>query len=152
VEFVDGSHEELDQVIMATGYNYSVPFLDDSATSWTNGRPDLYLRLFARSKPSLYFIGFAEFADAAYKRFEDMAQLVLMDIRMRETGENLQAWNEMKATDEPDLSGGHEYIESNRHTNYIDVTTYREYLSYLTDKFGFTTVDDATYAPVKAKI
>jgi hypothetical protein len=100
----------------------------------------------------LYFIGFAEFADAAYKRFEDMAQLVLMDIRMRETGENLQAWNEMKATDEPDLSGGHEYVQSNRHTNYIDVTTYREYLSYLTDKFGFTTVDDATYALAKAKI
>lgn len=151
-EFVDGTHEELDQIILATGYNYSVPFLDDSVTSWTNGRPDLYLRLFAREQQSLYFIGFAEFADAAYKRFEDMAQMILMDIRMRETGENLQAWNELKASDEPDLSGGHDYVQSNRHTNYIDVTTYREYLSYLTDKFGFTTVDDATYKPVKVKL
>ena len=40
---------------------------------------------------------------------------------------------------------GHEYVESNRHTNYIDVTTYREYLSHLVDHFEFTTVDETTY-------
>ncbi len=146
VDFTDGSHEDIDQVILATGYNYSVPFLDPSAVNWTNGRPDLYLRLFSRQSPTLFFIGFAEFADAAYKRFEDMAQLILMDIRMRETGEHFPEWSEMKRSDNPDLSGGHDYIESNRHTNYIDVTTYREYLSQLTDQFEFTTVDDGTYA------
>ena len=75
-----------------------------------------------------------------------MAQLILMDIRIRETGEHFPEWSEMKRSDNPDLSGGHDYIESNRHTNYIDVTTYREYLSQLTDQFEFTTVDDGTYA------
>jgi amino acid transporter len=145
VDFVDGSHEEIDHIILATGYNYSVPFLDDSAVTWTNGRPDLYLRLFSRQSPSLYFIGFAEFADAAYKRFEDMAQMIIMDIRMRETGNHFDEWSQMKKLDTPDLSGGHEYVASNRHTNYIDVTTYREYLSHLVDHFEFTTVDETTY-------
>lgn len=149
VEFTDGSHEDIDHIILATGYNYSVPFLDEAAVSWKNGRPDLYLRLFSRQSPTLFFIGFAEFADAAYKRFEDMAQMILMDIRMRETGEHFEEWSEMKKSDSPDLSGGHEYIESNRHTNYIDVTTYREYLSHLVDHFGFTTVDETTYLDMK---
>ena len=145
VEFVDGSHEEIDHIILATGYNYSVPFLEESAVTWTNGRPDLYLRLFSRQSPSLYFIGFAEFADAAYKRFEDMAQMIVMDIRMRETGTHFEEWSQMKKQDNPELSGGHEYVESNRHTNYIDVTTYREYLSHLVDHFEFTTVDETTF-------
>jgi hypothetical protein len=102
--------------------------------------------------PSLYFIGFAEFADAAYKRFEDMAQMIIMDIRIRETGSHFEEWSQMKKEDSPDLSGGHEYVESNRHTNYIDVTTYREYLSYLVDHFEFTTVDETTFLKLQQSV
>jgi len=86
VVFVDGTREQIDLIVLATGYQYQVPFLKAPELEWNHGRPQLYLKLFARAYPTLYFMGFAEFADAAYKRFEDMANLIVMDIHQRETG------------------------------------------------------------------
>lgn len=149
VEFVDGTIEKIDHIVLATGYEYSVPFLDAPNLSWLNGRPQLYLRLFSREYDNLYFIGFAEFADAAYKRFEDMAHMIVMDARIRATGEMLQSWNSHKRDDQPDLSGGHSYIDSPRHTGYIEVETYREYLAHLRDQFHWYDFEETTFEDVR---
>jgi len=149
VEFVDGSTEKIDHIVLATGYEYSVPFLDAPKLAWLNGRPQLYLRLFSREYDNLYFIGFAEFADAAYKRFEDMAHMIVMDARIRATGEMLESWNSHKREDQPDLSGGHSYIDSPRHTGYIEVETYREYLAQLRDQFHWYDFEETTFEDVR---
>ena len=145
VIFKDGSFVELDLIILATGYQYSVPYLDQVNDEWKDGRPQLYLRIFSRNFENLYFIGYAEFADAAYRRFDDMAQMVLLDIRARATGKFYQEILELKNSDEPDLAGGHKYIDSPRHTNYIEVDTYLNYLAVLRDRFDWPAVDDETY-------
>jgi hypothetical protein len=142
-EFADGSREHVDEVVLATGYTYDVPFLADVELPWVDGRPDLYLRLFPRGVEGLAFVGFGEFADAAYKRFEDMAHLVVMDIRLRAL--NDQEWREWKLQDNPDLQGGRTYVDSPRHRAYIDVDTYKEYLAVLRDKFGWYDVTDADF-------
>lgn len=145
VIFKDGSFVELDLIILATGYQYSVPYLDQVNDEWKDGRPQLYLRIFSRNYENLYFIGYAEFADAAYRRFDDMAQMVLLDIRARATGKFYQDLLELKNSDDPDLAGGHKYIDSPRHTNYIEVDTYLNYLATLRDRFDWPAVDDTTY-------
>ncbi|MEI6405031.1 MAG: amino acid permease [Actinomycetes bacterium] len=149
VEFVDGTSEVIDHIVLATGYEYSVPFLQAPALTWKHGRPQLYLRLFAREYDNLYFIGFAEFADAAYKRFEDMAHMIVMDIRLHGTGELLDQWSQQRRTDDPDLSGGHDYIDSPRHTGYIDVETYREYLATLRDEYHWYDFDESSFENLK---
>jgi len=143
--FKDGTSVELDQIILATGYQYSVPYLDQVNDEWKDGRPQLYLRIFSRNYENLYFIGYAEFADAAYRRFDDMAQMVLLDIRARATGKHYQELLALKKSDNPDLAGGHKYIDSPRHTNYIEVDTYLNYLAILRDRFDWPEVDDKTY-------
>ncbi len=100
----------------------------------------------SRKHRNLYFIGYAEFADAAYKRFDEMAQMVVIDIRARATGENYSDLLELRKTDNPDLAGGHKYIDSPRHTNYIEVETYLNYLAILRDRFDWPEVDEATYS------
>lgn len=135
VEFADGSTEQVDHIVLATGYTYDVPFLREVDVPWVDGRPDLYLRLFPRGMDGLAFVGFGEFADAAYKRFEDMAHLVVMDIRLRALDDT--RWADWKRTDDPDLQGGRRYVDSPRHRGYIDVDTYREYLAVLRDQFGW---------------
>ena len=149
VEFVDGSVEKIDHIVLATGYQYSVPFLNAPDLSWIHGRPQLYLRLFSRQYDHLYFIGFAEFADAAYKRFEDMAHMIVMDIRIQETGEMMDAWLAHRHSDHPDLSGGHSYVDSPRHTGYIDVDTYREYLAHLRDSFHWYDFDEDAFESLR---
>jgi len=152
VRFVDGSEEQLDVVVLATGYSYAVPYLNESDDEWRDGRPQLYLRIFSRRHPTLSFIGYAEFADAAYRRFDEMAQMVVMAIRARATGVHDTAIRQLLLTDDPDLTGGHTYIDSPRHTNYIEVETYRHYLADLRDRFGWPDVTEETYRSLSRSV
>jgi len=145
VIFKDGSKVDVDVVVLATGYSYSVPYLEQGEDEWKDGRPQLYLRILSRKHPNLYFIGYAEFADAAYKRFDEMAQMVIIDIRARATGINYPELLELRKSDNPDLAGGHKYIDSPRHTNYIEVETYLNYLAILRDRFDWPEVNESTY-------
>ena len=146
--FADGSQEEVDVILLATGYQYLIPFLDQSLLTWHQGHPRLYLNVFSREHDSLYVLGFAEFAGAAYQRFDEMAQLVVIDIRARETGVHRAELLALKKDDDPDLRGGIAYLDSPRHASYVDVQTYVSYLADLRDRFGWADVDELTYQPL----
>lgn len=145
VVFTDGTSEDLDVVLLCTGYEYRLPFLDPDLFTWKVGHPQLYLNVFNREHDSLYVLGFIEFADAAYKRFDEMAQLIVMDIRARETGEHRAELLERKASDHPDLRGGIAYIDSPRHANYVESQAYQNYLAKLRDRFGWPDPDHSYY-------
>jgi cation diffusion facilitator CzcD-associated flavoprotein CzcO len=145
VVFTDGTEAELDEIILATGYEYRMPFLDPDLLTWKHNHPQLYLNIFSRELDSLYVLGFAEFADAAYKRFDDMAQLIMIDINARETGTRKAELTTLKRTDTPDLRGGVKYIDSARHANYVERATYTAYLAKLRDRFGWFDLDEHTY-------
>jgi amino acid transporter len=137
VLFTDGTREDVDLVILATGYDYRLDFLDDDLLRWRDGRPELYLNIFSREHDGLAVLGFVEFADAAYQRFEEMAQLIVLDATARELGGTVWAsWRERKATDRPDLRGGKAYVNSRRHANYVDAMTYQVVLADLRDRYG----------------
>ncbi len=148
VVFVDGSEEQIDVILLATGYEYKVPFLDPALLEWKQGHPQLYLNVFSRQHDSLYVLGFIEFADAAYKRFDEMAQLIVMDIRARETGVHRAELRALKASDRPDLRGGIAYIDSPRHANYVESHAYGSYLAELRDRFGWPDLSDEFYRPL----
>jgi cation diffusion facilitator CzcD-associated flavoprotein CzcO/amino acid transporter len=138
VIFADGRREDVDVVLLATGYTYALPFLDESLLTWRGGRPSLYLNIFDRAHPGLAVLGFVEFADAAYARFEEMAHLIVLDIVLRSVGGPLaDRWAQAKATDDPDLRGGKVYVDSPRHANYVDAETYQAVLADVRDRYGF---------------
>jgi amino acid transporter len=144
VEFADGSSIDVDVVILATGYTYALPFLADDLLPWRQGRPELYLNIFSREHDGLAVLGFIEFADAAYERFEEMAHMIVLDITARELGGDvLAAWSARKASDRPDLRGGKVYLDSPRHANYVDAETYQVVLADIRDRFGIGEVPTA---------
>ena len=67
VVFTDGTREQIDLVITATGYHHASPYLDDGVLEMKGGRPDLYLGMFARNHHNLAVLGFVEFASAWYR-------------------------------------------------------------------------------------
>ena len=148
VEFRDGRAEDFDLVLFATGYDYRIPFLDPSLFEWKQGRPQLYLNVFHRRLRGLAVVGYIEFASAGYQRFDEMAQLAAMDAVLEHCGEAGRRWAEMKATDHPDLRGTATYVDSPRHANYVDVTTYRRVLATIRERFGWPDPSDALYAPL----
>jgi amino acid transporter len=143
--FTDGTTEEFDLVLFATGYQYRLPYLDESHFEWVAGHPKLYLNIFHRRLRGLAVLGFVEFADAGYQRFDEMAQMVAMDAHLMEAGTGLAAWQHMKANDTPNLRGTMTYIDSPRHANYVDAPTYRRVLSEIRARFGWFDPTDSTY-------
>jgi hypothetical protein len=145
VEFVDGSRENVDLVLLATGYDYKIPYLAESLLEWKSGHPQLYLNIFHRTLRGLSVVGFVEFADAAYQRFDEMAQMVAMDAYLTQSGDRYGEWSEMRKHDRPDLRGPMTYIDSPRHANYVDVRTYRHVLSEIRSRFAWADPGPGSY-------
>lgn len=143
--FTDGSEEQFDLVLFATGYDYKIPFLDENLFTWRQGHPELYLNILHRDLQGLAVVGFVEFASAGYQRFDEMAQMAAMDAWIRQSGLGAEAWSRMKAEDHPNLRGATHYVDSPRHANYVDVTVYRRVLSEVRERFGWPDPDHHTY-------
>jgi hypothetical protein len=90
-------------------------------------------------------LGLIEFAGGAYARFDEMAQLVLVDIRARETGVHREELVALKRHDHPDLRGGIAYLDSPRHANYVNYEAYTAYLADLRDRFEWADLDERSY-------
>jgi cation diffusion facilitator CzcD-associated flavoprotein CzcO/amino acid transporter len=150
VRFADGSFEEIDLVLFATGYEYRIPYVDANLFTWKQGHPELYLNIFHRQLQGLSVVGFVEFASAGYQRFDEMAQMVAMDAYIRQSGIGLSEWTALKASDRPNLRGTINYIDSPRHANYVEVATYRRTLGQLREHFGWPDPDHHLYEPLQA--
>jgi dimethylaniline monooxygenase (N-oxide forming) len=57
VSFDDGSREEIDAIIYATGYKTTFPFLSPEVFSVRDGEAVLYRRMLAPERPGLYMLG-----------------------------------------------------------------------------------------------
>ncbi|WP_409497342.1 flavin-containing monooxygenase [Amycolatopsis sp. cmx-11-12] len=136
VVFANGTREQVDVVVLATGYEYRIPFVDEALFEWKNGHPQLYLNVFNRKVDSLYVVGFIEFADAAYHRFEEMAQLVALDLTLE--GADKEAFSEMKRSHEPNLRGDMEYLDIPRNANYVETHAYQAVVAEIRHRFGVT--------------
>lgn len=140
VVFVDGSRERIDLVITATGYQHASPFLADGILQTRNGRPDLYLGMFARNHHNLAVLGFIEFASAAYANFDQMAEVIVADATASPGSSVSTAMADKKLHHRPDLTGGHHYVNSERHANYVDVETYLHTLADVRRDLGIERV------------
>ncbi|MFM2278010.1 MAG: hypothetical protein RLZZ444_241 [Pseudomonadota bacterium] len=149
VIFRDGSEEIVDLVMLATGYEYRMPFFDPSMFEWKGGRPQLYLNVIHRERRGLYVLGFTEFADAAYRRFDEMAQLILADIHATETGIGRGWIDERRQSHFPDLRGGKVYIDSPRHANYVHTETFRRLMAEFRRSLGWPDLNDSFYATLR---
>lgn len=136
VVFVDGSREQVDLVLQATGYHHACPFLPPDVLQEVGGRPDLYLEMFSRRHPNLAVLGFIEFASAAYDNFDTMAELIVADATRTPGDPVADELGRLKAAHRPDLKGGRRYVESERHANYVEVDTYLRVLAAVKERVG----------------
>ena len=74
VTFADGSTEDFDLIIMATGYRHSVPYAQEYFSSELH--PDLYLTNFSRQHAGLFGVSFTETNSGAYRHFDAAGQMI----------------------------------------------------------------------------
>lgn len=122
VVFKDGSCEEVDVVLCATGYEWKVPYVAPAAFSWKGDRPDNYLHMFSRTNPQLFALGFTETNGGIYKLFDGMADLIAHTICAQR--DDPAEWSKLSTRIQqhtPDLTGGVKYVESDRHATYANI-------------------------------
>jgi dimethylaniline monooxygenase (N-oxide forming) len=78
ITFNDGSAEDFDTMIAATGYKLHLPFLEDGliAGDPENNRLDLYKRIVPPGQPGLYMVGFFNTDTALNMIFEHQARWI----------------------------------------------------------------------------
>lgn len=60
VEFVDGTREEYDLIVAATGFHYTLPFLRQDVIKWKKGFPDLISGVYSPTYKGFYLVGLAQ--------------------------------------------------------------------------------------------
>lgn len=146
VHFKDGTSEEIDLVLCATGYTWKVPYVDPSVFAWKSGKPDLYMNLFSREHPTLYALGFMETNGGAYKLFDEMADLIARTIVTRARGGGGAAQlDRLIATDKPDLTGGIKFVGSARHATYVEIDAYRKHMGKVRKRFGWPGLEEGCF-------
>jgi hypothetical protein len=145
--FTDGTSEEFDLVLCATGYRWDIPFVDRSLFRWKSNKPDLYMNLISRDHRELYGMGYMETNGGAYKLFDEMADFTVRAIEARnENGMTAQKLDRLAATDTPDLSGGIRFVASDRHATYVEIDAYRKYMKKLRRKLGWPALEPGAFA------
>jgi len=134
VVYSDGAVEEIDEIILATGYRAATPFLPGGLFEHGDGlRPELFMRLCHRSRRDLYGLGFIETNSSVFRLVDLGAELIALDLLQRSAeppGRSLL--DELIASDaEPDLTGGRRRIATARHVGYVDSSAYAAALTEL---------------------
>ncbi|MEO3783928.1 NAD(P)-binding domain-containing protein [Actinocorallia sp. B10E7] len=136
--FTDGTSEEVDLVLYATGYDWSIPYVPEKYFRWRDGRPELYLTAFNREHRNLFGVGYLEVNSSAYTLFDHVSDLVAQYLHDQEHDPGRAArFEEMIERDEPELGGGIRFVDSARHRSYVDAKAFRGYLARVRGRMGW---------------
>jgi dimethylaniline monooxygenase (N-oxide forming) len=122
VRFTDGTVEQVDVIVWATGYKMTFPFFDEHFLSAPDNSLPLYQRVFPPAIPNLAFIGLVQPLGAVMPIAERQSVLVAEQIAGRYT---LPARSAMLADIERERQAiAERYVSSVRHTVQVDFDEY----------------------------
>lgn len=113
--FKDGSKEEVDVVIYATGYDRDFPFIDSALLEWSSAIPDLFLHSTPRNLDNLLFMGFINAAGGLGDGLKTQGSYVVSYTRAYFSQTvGLKKFLNAKRNDVPDI-GQNYFVKSHRH-------------------------------------
>jgi cation diffusion facilitator CzcD-associated flavoprotein CzcO len=136
VLFADGSREQVDVIVYATGFKVSFPFIDRAHLNWKEGRPELYLNIFHPDYDNLFVIGMFQTSTGNWPLFHYQSQLVASFVRAAADRRDTADWlRRRKREASPNVSGGIRFTRSGRHLLECEHYAYRAVLKKYTAKF-----------------
>lgn len=126
VRFRDGTADDYDLVVLATGYRLHYPFIDPAHLQWSGAAPDLYLNIFTARHPTLFVLGMLEASGIGWQGRYEQADLVARYVAARRDAPARAATLDRAiAGPRPDLSGGYHYLGIDRMSYYVNKDAYR---------------------------
>lgn len=147
VVFRGGRRRAFDEIILATGFNWSAPFLADETNPFGAGRAELPLCIFAPDREDLFFVSFIKAAGSSITLFGEMSWIVARAIRAeQEGGEEHEKLRAEIARNDFDLKKGLKVVASPRHEAYVNRDAYTAALAILRKRMGWPKTEDASQA------
>jgi cation diffusion facilitator CzcD-associated flavoprotein CzcO len=122
VFFEDGSAEEFDAIVYATGYNITFPFFDPDFISAPQNRLPLYKRMLYPGIDDVVFVGFAQSLPTLFPFVECQSRLLARYLAGTYRPPSADEMRDVIAADEARFVG--HYSERPRHTQQVDYFTY----------------------------
>ncbi len=130
IHFKDGTSEDYDLVLLATGYKLHYPFIDQEHLNWNGAAPKLYLNIFHPKHNNLFVLSMIEAAGIGWHGRAKMSNLVAKFIKAQEeTPQKAQKLIDAKSKSIPNLNGGYKYIKLDRMAYYVHKDTYLKELA-----------------------
>ncbi|MBX3086900.1 MAG: NAD(P)-binding domain-containing protein [Cryobacterium sp.] len=135
VHFSDGSSQEYDLVMLATGYKLDYPFIDREHLNWTGASPKIFLNIFGSDTGSakfngIYIAGMVEASGLGWEgRF---AQTELLASYFAADSQARTRFEQRAAGKWPDLTGGYKYLALDRMAFYVNKFAYLKVVRRLT--------------------
>jgi cation diffusion facilitator CzcD-associated flavoprotein CzcO len=132
VLFVDGSEEQIDVLIYATGFNITFPFIDQKYLNWRDNRPNLYMNVFHPQYDNLFVAGLIQPDSGQWGLVDYQAQLIARFVHaQRHNPRKADEFRRKKASEQPRLNHGINYVNSTRHYVEVEHFSYRNGLKKL---------------------
>ncbi|XSG82247.1 MAG: flavin-containing monooxygenase [Methyloligella sp. ZOD6] len=136
VRFSDGSEVEADLVVFATGYEISLPFLDDSLVFDKDGKPILFMNVFHPDYDDFFAVGLIQANGSIWRLADDQSRLVAAYLMAREKGDPKAEWFAKLKREGSDHKSHKGYVQSERHRLEANYFAYRRLAKRLLRKFG----------------
>lgn len=121
VHFSDGSSEQIDTIIFATGYQVHYDFLPEGIVEYRRGHPKLHLETFFPGQPGLYSGGTIHAAiGAGWTVYDFFANFAAADAHATLTGENAENMRRFIDEYDPDMKAGFPFVDTPRNENQYD--------------------------------
>ncbi|WP_223628444.1 NAD(P)/FAD-dependent oxidoreductase [Microbacterium sp. EST19A] len=127
VQFRDGSADDYDLVLLATGYSLDYPFVDREHLHWRGASPRLFLNLFPSSFNGLYVMGMIEASGIGWQGRYEQAELLAayLDAVEHDPARAARFRDRVTGSPWPDLTGGYHYLGLDRMAYYVNKDAYR---------------------------
>lgn len=136
VLFKDGTEEPIDVIIYATGYNITFPFIDKKYLNWHDNKPNLYMNVFHPEYDNFFVAGLIQPDSGQWGLVDYQAQLIARFIHAQTHNPQKAAeFRRKKASEQPKLNHGINYVESTRHYVEVEHFSYRNGLKKLIGQF-----------------
>jgi cation diffusion facilitator CzcD-associated flavoprotein CzcO len=137
VRFADGSEQQVDTIIYATGYQVSFPFADRELLLDADGKPRLFLNVFHPRYDNLFVAGLVQPNSGIWPIIEWQARLVAAFISAHDKQPAQAAWfRKLKAGGPDKLTSGRNYLRSPRHLLEVPYFSYRRRLERLVGRLN----------------
>lgn len=136
VRFEDGSAQDVDLIVCATGYKVSFPFCEEGTFDWEGDRPALFLNAFHPARDNLFFAGLIQPTGGIWQLVDYQAQLIARFICAQSNQTPSADWfRKVKTNHADDGRGGVRFIDSPRHALEVEYFRYKRRLQKLIAEF-----------------